>query len=556
MDFLKVLFMRSKYFYVFLVFLGVVNGFLNTALLMFINSTINKGTTPFAAQYNWMVFLLLLAVSLIVTRTFQAYVIHLTSDINYNFETTILTRLEQASLPDFEKLGNEKVFTAMGDLRMLANLPEVLMNAINAFVVILCCFSYLFIISVWGALAVLSVMLMLLTFYIVRNKGVEEKLNQLRTLTNDYYRYLNDLLHGFKQFKISTVRKNNIYRRFLEKNLKQGKSLRLSANLRYMNNELTGSYSWYIVLGCIMFALPKLFNLEGEEVSAFLIAILFLMGPVAVLITLIPTYTNVKIALKRLDAFSQTIRAQIREEAGAPVVESQEPFGAFLELRFHDVCYKYANPASQSTFELGPVNLKFGRGEVVFVTGGNGSGKSTFVNLLAGLYRPALGYLALNGERVHEGNYSQYCDLISVIFTDHYLCSENYNDFVLSEENEQLRSCIELMQLEQIVKFDKERNTLQRNLSKGQQKRVAMIYTLLENKEILVLDEWAAEQDPAFRAYFYRTLLPYCKDRGKTIIVITHDDAYFEYADRIIKFDYGKIAFDKKILDASLVGGG
>ena len=76
-------------------------------------------------------------------------------------------------------------------------------------------------------------------------------------------------------------------------------------------------------------------------------------------------------------------------------------------------------------------------------------------------------------------------------------------------------------------------------LSTGQRKRLAMIVALLEDRPIYVFDEWAAEQDPEFRRYFYEELLPELKEQGKGIIVISHDDRYFEVADRIIKLDYG-----------------
>ena len=68
---------------------------------------------------------------------------------------------------------------------------------------------------------------------------------------------------------------------------------------------------------------------------------------------------------------------------------------------------------------------------------------------------------------------------------------------------------------------------------------MAMISVILENKNILVFDEWAADQDPEFRKYFYHELLPVFKKQGKTIIAITHDDHYFDKADRIYKMDYG-----------------
>ena len=64
---------------------------------------------------------------------------------------------------------------------------------------------------------------------------------------------------------------------------------------------------------------------------------------------------------------------------------------------------------------------------------------------------------------------------------------------------------------------------------------------LLEKRDILLLDEWAADQDPVFRRLFYQELLPEMKAQGKTIFAITHDDRYFHHADRLLKMDSGRL---------------
>ncbi len=68
-----------------------------------------------------------------------------------------------------------------------------------------------------------------------------------------------------------------------------------------------------------------------------------------------------------------------------------------------------------------------------------------------------------------------------------------------------------------------------------------MIIALLENRPLLLLDEWTADQDPQFRLFFYTQLLPKLKSQGKTIVLINHDDRYFSTADRVIKMEYGQI---------------
>ncbi|SLM49152.1 ATP-binding protein SyrD (fragment) [Nitrospira japonica] len=78
-------------------------------------------------------------------------------------------------------------------------------------------------------------------------------------------------------------------------------------------------------------------------------------------------------------------------------------------------------------------------------------------------------------------------------------------------------------------------------LSQGQRKRLALVTAYLENRTIYVFDEWAADQDPEYKEVFYRQLLPDLRARGKSVIVITHDDRYFHLGDRVVKLEEGRI---------------
>ena len=78
-------------------------------------------------------------------------------------------------------------------------------------------------------------------------------------------------------------------------------------------------------------------------------------------------------------------------------------------------------------------------------------------------------------------------------------------------------------------------------LSQGQRKRLALLTAYLEDRSIYLFDEWAAEQDPEFRAHFYEELLPQLKAKGKTLLVATHDDRYFDLADMVVKMELGRL---------------
>ncbi|MBN9381655.1 MAG: cyclic peptide export ABC transporter [Chitinophagaceae bacterium] len=527
----------------FFILMSIINGLLNTGLLIFLNNTINHKPLPVFPEYDWLIFVLLFTVSLLSGRLFQTYLVRLTTDIRSDLQIAILRKLKHATYQDFKKLGNEKVFTAMGDINMLVNLPEVFLNVIKAIIIIVCCFIYLFSISLIGAVFIFFLMLGLLIFYLVRNKAIEKRLNAVRDLQNYFWRYLSDLLLGFKETKMSLVRNENIQTRYLEKNVIQAREMSKEANIRYLNNELTGSFSWYLTLGIIMFLLPRLFDLSHLNTTAYLITILYMMGPVAVLISLISTYTNVKISLERLTEFNQRIGSHLSQEE---TLRATDSFGELQDIRLEHVTYEYFDEKEQKTFFFGPLDLEIRKGELMFIVGGNGSGKTTFIYLLTGLYRPTSGNIYINDQLVTDENMPIFRNRFSVIHSDNYLFGENYDGFDLQEDNLVLKELIEKMKMSEILKLN-DRNLFGTSLSKGQQKRLAMIYSLLEDRQIIVLDEWAAEQDPSFRNYFYKVLLPELKEKGKTVIVITHDDEYYKLCDRLIKFSYGKIVMEDHI---------
>jgi putative ATP-binding cassette transporter len=182
--------------------------------------------------------------------------------------------------------------------------------------------------------------------------------------------------------------------------------------------------------------------------------------------------------------------------------------------------------------------LEIKKGEMVFIVGGNGSGKSTFLKMLTGLYYPSAGSVDLNHEPIDRSEYASYRELFSIIFTDFHLFDKLYG--LSNIEDKQVKALLRLMQLEKKTQY-RENEFTHLDLSTGQKKRLAFIAALLENKPIYILDELAADQDPQFRKYFYEVMLPDLKQQGKTIIAVTHDDHYFHVADRVLKMEYGQL---------------
>ncbi|MCP5108709.1 MAG: ATP-binding cassette domain-containing protein, partial [bacterium] len=200
------------------------------------------------------------------------------------------------------------------------------------------------------------------------------------------------------------------------------------------------------------------------------------------------------------------------------------------------IMFEYKSETELERFQVGPLDFDARKGEIIFVIGGNGSGKTTLAKLLTGLYMTEKGSLRINGEE--KPNY-QLGEYFSTVFSDFHLFEKLYNVELTGRETE-IQEYLKLLRLEEKVKL--EGNSFSTvGLSGGQRKRLALLQCYLEGHPIYLFDEVAADQDPEFRRFFYRDLLQRMKEEGKIVIAITHDDHYFDAADRVIKMDIGNI---------------
>jgi putative pyoverdin transport system ATP-binding/permease protein len=207
-----------------------------------------------------------------------------------------------------------------------------------------------------------------------------------------------------------------------------------------------------------------------------------------------------------------------------------------------NITFRYVDKFSDAAFTIGPIDFTLRPGELVFITGGNGSGKSTFLRVLAGLYPPASGDIILDGMRIDGGNRNTYRALMSAIFFDYHLFRRLYG--VPQPEPGELEGLLAQFRLADKTGLTDEGEFRTLDLSGGQRRRLALIVSLLEKRPILLLDEWTAEQDPEFRRKFYDELLPDLMRAGGTIVVITHDDRYLDELTlpaRRIRMDEGRI---------------
>jgi putative ATP-binding cassette transporter len=209
-------------------------------------------------------------------------------------------------------------------------------------------------------------------------------------------------------------------------------------------------------------------------------------------------------------------------------------------IKLEGVTHEYRREGAEDSFTLGPVDLTLRPGEVVFLVGGNGSGKTTLAKILTGLYAPNGGAVYVDGRVVDPSAIDDFRQMFSAVFADFHLF-ETLLGFDREGLEDRVRERLERFGLRREVTVRDGRYSTT-DLSRGQGRRLALVTAWIENRPIYLFDEWAADQDPQFRDVFYRELLPELKRSGRTVVVISHDERYYDAAERIVKLQEGRIA--------------
>jgi putative ATP-binding cassette transporter len=373
-------------------------------------------------------------------------------------------------------------------------------------------------------------------------RGAFRSLNSAREDEDKLFGHFRALTEGIKELKLHRDRRGVFFSRDIHETTEAYQRHNLMAEHRFTLAQHWSHLLFYVLIGSVLFLLPGLATVQPHALTGYVITALYLMGPLAGVLGSFSLFGRANVALEKVEGLGISLATRTPETNGV-IPQDQEL--CFHQLELAGVTHSYHPENDDSHFMIGPVNLEFRAGEIVFLVGGNGCGKSTLAKIIAGLYPPERGEIRVDGRPVTDANRDNYRQLFSAVFSDFYL----FDSFIgLSAVNLDERAQLYLRQLhlDRKVKIqDQKLSTI--FLSQGQRKRLALLTAYLEDRPFYLFDEWASDQDPQFKSIFYHELLPELKARGKTVLVITHDDNYFSCADRIIKLDYGRVVSEKSL---------
>ncbi|KAB8335730.1 cyclic peptide export ABC transporter [Scytonema tolypothrichoides VB-61278] len=527
-----------------MVAIAVVTGFLSggsSASLIALISTAASGSTGERLTNLAWGFLGLALVALITSVISQVMLIRLSQNAVFQLRMRLSRQILSSGLSHLEQMGNPRLLaTLTEDVQTVANAVHQLPYLCIDIAIVVSCLLYI----TWLSWFVLVMVVGLAVVAIGSSQWLLVRGEKFLALARDdqdvLFKHFRTITEGVKELKLHHRRRQVFLSQNLQSTAAQFSRHNIQGLTLFTSTTSWGRLLFFFAIGFVLFALPHLFTISRQTLSGYILTFTYLMMPMNNLVENLPVISKATIALQKIESLGLSLANQA-EQSTVPA----ESKSSWHDLQFVDVTHTYRTDLEDSNFIIGPINLTFYPQQLVFIVGGNGSGKSTLAKLLTGLYIPEGGEILFDGELITEENREWYRQHFSVVFSDFYLFEE-----LLGLDNinldTQAQEYLKLLQIDHKVKV-KNGKFSTTNLSQGQRKRLGLLTAYLEDRQIYLFDEWAADQDPVFKEIFYTQLLPKLRDKGKTVLAITHDDRYFHVADRIIKLDYGKVEFDKKM---------
>ena len=599
MEFLRFLLAISWKHITIAIVAGLVSGVGNALLISLINREVHEGHAINALRNFSM-----LAIFVIVTSIISQFMlIFLSQNAIYELRLKLSKNILSSPLEHLERLKENRLLVSFTDdvhtlTHAVASVPNICVDLAT----VVGCFVYFAWLS--NALFILTIASTVSAIWFVQrilNKA-ERLFFKSREEEDILFKHFQALMGGIKELKLNQSKRQAFMERELQSSAVQLRQLNTKAMKRFAIANGFGQLSQFLSLGFILFILPLFLDIPLTMLAAYVLIGTFIALPMQNMLNRIPELVRGNIALRKIERMKLSLSSlseadtlvlsispscQLQFQAvtylyhpelppfppeGSP--EGHPPFPPeglsqgfanslpalapespsserkLIPFPSHPPYSQKGNPpppprADEKGFLLGPISFSWQPGELIFIIGGNGSGKSTLAKLITGLYPPLSGAIYLNGKRITQDNVEWYRQHFSAIFYDFYLF-----DSFLGFDRPNLDQEVEnyLMQLQLAHKVTIKNGVLSTTeLSQGQRKRLALLTAYLEDRPIYVFDEWAADQEPRFRELFYKQILLQLKERGKIVIVISHDDRYFHLADHIIKLDYGAVESEQTV---------
>jgi putative pyoverdin transport system ATP-binding/permease protein len=526
----------------FAVLAGLLGGICSAGLIALINFAIAH---PQSSTLALLLGFLGLCLLLLGTMTYSLVALgRLVHGVTFRLRIQLIQRILACPLRHLEELGAPKLLAALtDDVEAISMASFLIANLCVAIAMLMACLIYLSWLS-WQLSGIILIYMSIAVWgYNTLLKRGRFYFRKARNGQDQLFGHFRTVIEGTKELKLHANRRADFLSQDLEVTADSVQKDNVTATDIFAFTGSLGLVLLFLPIGIAVIVAPLWSNLPTSVLSGAALTLIFSLTPLRIILNSMPELVKASVALEKINSLGLSLSAQMTETETASIPLSSKAEGLSFELI--DVTHTYKHERDSSFFTLGPIDLAFNPGELVFIIGGNGSGKSTLVKLITGLYAPEDGSIQMNGTTITPENRERYRQNFSAVFSDFYLF-DRLLGLDQSDLDPQTQDYLVRLQLDHKVQV-KDGVLSTTALSQGQRKRLALLTAYLEDRPIYVFDEWASDQDPVFKEIFYSQLLPELRNRGKTVLAISHDDRYFDCADRIVKLDYGKVEYVKHL---------
>lgn len=533
---------------------GVLAGLFSAGILALVNQALNRDSSASTLLISG--FIAMAVAKIVANAAAQLLLVKFSQTTILDLSLSLCARVLNAPLRIIERHGGANILTTLtedvGSVTWAVQvLPQLAMNAS----IVIGCSLYLAWLSWTMFVGVVVVGILGVGVYKVLHTRAITRIQGARDARERLFEHFRTLTTGIKELMLHRSRRDTFLKQEINSAAEAYRSHNMVATSHYAIAEAWVQTLYHSLMALVLFASPFLLEASPEALTGYMFAMLYMMTPLWNIIGALQPIARGKVALEKIDSLNTSIgdltQQHIQETQSGPFASLaaetlDAPASAYI--RMEDITFSYADGVTKSqnrdeSFALGPIDFELRPGELVFVIGGNGSGKSTFVKVLTGLYAPSSGSIQIDGKEISENTREWYREHFSVVFAEVFVF-----DKLLGLDPKDLeattRRYLELLEIEHKVSIKSTPEGLEfstTQLSTGQRKRLALVTAYLEDRPVYVFDEWAADQDPEYKKIFYSRLLPDLRNRGKAVVVITHDDRYFSMGDRVIKLEEGKV---------------
>ncbi|MEP1575574.1 cyclic peptide export ABC transporter [Roseibium album] len=524
-----------------MILLTVIAGCANAALIVVITnvakSVANAERPDLVA---WMSFLGAFGLYYLANQFALVRSMAIIEDLLNQLRLKVADKLRKSELPVVDRLDRGRLYNLVAkETNHLSVTFPLIVDAVQQVVLLFVAVLYLLYLSpaaffVFGATVGAGV----IGFKVIDSR-YRQILKLVERMQAEMLDAILDTISGSKELRLSADRSDALGKAYRKRSTLLERLLVRSVE-HWVSLIMLGSVTMFTMLGVVAFAFPKYIAGHNATIFQLVPVLLFCMGTLAKTVTQSPMFIRAEVGLQSILSIDREL------SSGSSISPEQarslgKEYLDFSKITFNGIRFSY-DPMDEEAYVVGPLNLTVSRAEIIFLVGGNGSGKSTALRMMTGLLPLQSGWIGVDDKTVTGKAVAGYRELFSSVFVDFHLFDRLYG--LEGIDPGQVNQLLAEIELSGKVTFEDGRfNRLQ--LSTGQRKRLALIAAILENRPVYVFDEWSAEQDVQFRDHFYNGILPELRRQGKTVIVTTHDEKYWKVADRVVKLDLGKIEWVK-----------